>query len=266
MSRNTGNNNKQRVTPTSSNSEQQQQEQQHRTQPEPEGNSERPRRHHQHNEDSNQSHRRYHHQHHKSHRNGHHQTQQQQQHREPPTVPSAAAASDSKQHSSPIRSSSARHHEMKELVSPSKEKQQLLLQMSAATHTTPTSLQYPDTSDLQYQQQSLLADDLNSQQLYDEEIEAQERAIFMQGVESDVSMVHEMFLDLNSLVHQQGHTIDVLENSISATHQKTRAATDELIAAELYQRKKRQRMCCLTCSCGLLMLSVVMTLYIMWKL
>jgi len=115
----------------------------------------------------------------------------------------------------------------------------------------------------QEDQQSLLHYD--SQQVFNAEVDAAERSVVMEGIERDVGVVHELFVDLHGLVHSQSHTLDALENTITQTHLKSQLAAEELYKAEEYQRRRRKRLCWLVICAASLILFILFILYLLYK-
>lgn len=93
----------------------------------------------------------------------------------------------------------------------------------------------------QYQSQEQ-EQDLYSRQQLDE---VKRRAEGIRQIERDVNELGEMFVDLQSLVVQQGESLDLIENNVSNAKEETVAATEQLLQAEKYQKTARKRQCCL---------------------
>ena len=126
-----------------------------------------------------------------------------------------------------------------------------------------TSPPPPSHLPLTYQQDThplLLIPD--SQEPFDAERDAAERATFIEDIERDVSLVHSLFVDLHDLVGVQGEVVDRLEGAIGRTHLSTRQAVDEIFKAERYARQRRQRVCCMWMTGILLTLFAIALLYI----
>jgi len=79
---------------------------------------------------------------------------------------------------------------------------------------------------------------------YDVE-ELQKRSDGIKQIERDVQEVSEMFRDLHELVQDQQQNLDVISDNISATKAKTESAHQELLQAEKYQSKARNKKCCI---------------------
>jgi len=88
------------------------------------------------------------------------------------------------------------------------------------------------------------------------------RQQFMYEIERDVLQVHEMFRDLNAMVHLQQYAVDSIEQAIMETSEMTKSGMKELYIAEQYQRKKRAKMCCLVLAMALLILIVILAVSI----
>ena len=114
-----------------------------------------------------------------------------------------------------------------------------------------------------YQQESagLLSVSADGQELVDAEQDAAHRASFIEQIERDVGVVHELFTELHSLVSVQGDSVDRLEQAMTRTHLSTRQAVDEIFKAERYARDRRRRVCCL----WLTALLAALILLFVWK-
>jgi len=75
--------------------------------------------------------------------------------------------------------------------------------------------------------------------------EVKRRAEGIKQIERDVNELGEMFVDLQSLVVQQGESLDLIENNVSNARDETVEATQQLLQAEKYQKTARKRQCCL---------------------
>ena len=102
----------------------------------------------------------------------------------------------------------------------------------------------------------------SSQEPFSAEADAAERATFIEAIEKDVGLVHELFVDLHELVTVQGTVVDRLETAMVRTHESTRQGVDEIYKAEGYAKARRRRVCCLWMTVGMLALCIILVLYI----
>ena len=107
----------------------------------------------------------------------------------------------------------------------------------------------------------VLSPSLTQQELYDAEADAVERSVLVEQVERDVSTLHDMFVDMHSMVSEQGHIVNSLESIIGRSADKVREGLGEVLKAEEYARRRRGRMCCCWVLGGLLLSLVVLVLY-----
>ena len=77
-------------------------------------------------------------------------------------------------------------------------------------------------------------------------------------MERDVNHIHEMFTDLRNLVVEQGEQLDSIEANITSARDEVSSGLENLEQAEDYQRRARNRKCCL-----LLIMTIVMTAIIL---
>ena len=98
------------------------------------------------------------------------------------------------------------------------------------------------------------------QELYDAEADAVERGVFIAQVERDVSTLHDMFVDMHSMVSEQGHVVNGLESIIGRSAEKVREGLGEVLKAEEYARRRRGRLCCCWILGGLLLSIVILVL------
>jgi len=75
--------------------------------------------------------------------------------------------------------------------------------------------------------------------------EVKRRADGIRAIERDVSELADMFVDLQSLVVEQGEIIDRIDGNVSDARDETEAATQQLLQAEQHQKTARKRQCCL---------------------
>jgi len=64
-------------------------------------------------------------------------------------------------------------------------------------------------------------------------------------IEKDLTELHQLFIDVASMVNEQGEQIDVIEANTSAAAQSTGAGVTELKQANKYQMSYRKKMCAL---------------------
>ncbi|KAJ3394530.1 hypothetical protein HDU92_006806 [Lobulomyces angularis] len=74
----------------------------------------------------------------------------------------------------------------------------------------------------------------------------QEREQDLRQIESSMLEVNEIFRDLGTLVHEQGHMLDNIENNVDSVAINMENATGELRTANEYHKKARRRAFCLT--------------------
>jgi len=75
--------------------------------------------------------------------------------------------------------------------------------------------------------------------------EVKRRAEGIRAIERDVSELADMFVDLHSLVVEQGELINRIDDNVSNARDETEGATQQLIQAEQHQKTARKRQCCL---------------------
>lgn len=83
-----------------------------------------------------------------------------------------------------------------------------------------------------------------------------ERESEIANIQHGITEINAIFRDLGTLVTQQGDQLDAFENNVSNLASNTKQAGDELVAANEYQRKKRN------CSLCVLVVLVVVVLVI----
>ncbi|VEN33940.1 unnamed protein product [Callosobruchus maculatus] len=69
-----------------------------------------------------------------------------------------------------------------------------------------------------------------------------ERESRIKQIESDILDVNQIMRDLGSMVHQQGETIDTIENSIDHAVGNVEEGAEQLVKASRYQAKYRKRL------------------------
>lgn len=66
-------------------------------------------------------------------------------------------------------------------------------------------------------------------------------------LEKSMADLHQMFVDMNQLIHHQGELLDVIEVNVAKTKQHTAMAEKELIQARKHQWAAQKKKCCITC-------------------
>ncbi|KAG5437896.1 hypothetical protein PCANB_000612 [Pneumocystis canis] len=72
-----------------------------------------------------------------------------------------------------------------------------------------------------------------------------ERELEIRNIESGITELNEIFRDLRTIISEQGVMLDNIENNISTTLSQVIHADNELKTANTYQKKARNRSCCL---------------------
>jgi len=103
--------------------------------------------------------------------------------------------------------------------------------------------------------QILIEEDDTIQQL-------QERERSIRQLESDIVDVNTIFKDLATMVHDQGETIDSIEENVGAAAITVHDGTDQLRQAERYKSKARKKKVCLAVT-GIVILAIVIGI-IVW--
>ena len=85
-----------------------------------------------------------------------------------------------------------------------------------------------------------------------------EREEEIREIEQGISEVNEIFRDLATMVNEQGVMIESIEGNVQSTLGSTRQAADELVSANRYQKKARNRAFCL-----LIILAVVLAVVLL---
>jgi len=98
-------------------------------------------------------------------------------------------------------------------------------------------------SESQQQADQLLDQDFAFETYNEEELKARKEEIIQ--IERDVVEVAEMFKDLQVLVGEQQEHIDNIETNVISAENHTKAGYSELQQAETYQKKARQKQCCI---------------------
>ncbi|RHZ72830.1 hypothetical protein Glove_238g11 [Diversispora epigaea] len=101
------------------------------------------------------------------------------------------------------------------------------------------------------EEQPLIDDSRRLQlQVLDNEIEYNEsliaeREVEIREIEQGINELNEIFRDLGTLVTEQQTMLDNIESNVTNIAVNVRNAADELSSASRYQKKARNRMCCL---------------------
>jgi len=87
-------------------------------------------------------------------------------------------------------------------------------------------------------------------QVVDNELEYNEALIAeregeIRDIEQGIRELNEIFKDLGTLVNEQQSSLDNIESNVSSIVTNVHSAADELGKANRYQKKARNRMCCL---------------------
>ena len=93
-------------------------------------------------------------------------------------------------------------------------------------------------------QQQLLARQQDEFAAYDLE-DMRRRRQEIEAIERDVVEIHEMTVDLNTMVTEQGERLTFVDEVLTSAKDKTEAAYGELQSAEDYQKRARRKKCCL---------------------
>ncbi|KAJ3300611.1 SNAP receptor [Borealophlyctis nickersoniae] len=72
-----------------------------------------------------------------------------------------------------------------------------------------------------------------------------EREEDLKDIERSILEVNEIFRDLGTLVHEQGHLLDNIESNVQSVEINMENATGELRTASKWQKAARSKMCCL---------------------
>lgn len=87
---------------------------------------------------------------------------------------------------------------------------------------------------------------------------AQEREESIRRIQSQVHEVNQIFRDLASIVHEQGHDIESIEHTADASSRETKQAASELRKAADRQRGSRERLCCMLTAAVVLLFLIVL--------
>lgn len=121
-----------------------------------------------------------------------------------------------------------------------------------ATETTPL-FEYKNSPTHQQQQQLLQEQEqeqtqssiIPQQELDIHSIVAEERANEIKKIHNGVEEINAIYKQLGYLVQQQGSHVDTIENNMSSFATHTQSATQELVRADNYQKKKKKWSCIL---------------------
>lgn len=106
-----------------------------------------------------------------------------------------------------------------------------------------------------HQQQTQILDVVRQDDIDFQQSLIREREAEIQNIQQGISEINSIFKDLGTLVTQQGEQVDSFEDNITDIAGNTRNAVDELLAANEYQRKRRNWSMCV-----LIVLIVVLVL------
>ncbi|KAL1921383.1 uncharacterized protein VTP21DRAFT_11099 [Calcarisporiella thermophila] len=112
---------------------------------------------------------------------------------------------------------------------------------------------YLDDEDISPEEQPLMGGDAQRQmqlQALDNEVEYNESLIAereteIREIEQGITELNEIFRDLGTLVNEQQSMLDNIESNVQNISVNVRSAADELGHASRYQRRARNRMCCI---------------------
>ncbi len=85
----------------------------------------------------------------------------------------------------------------------------------------------------------------------------QERHQEIKAIERETAELSELFVDISNLIHTQGETLNDLAENVEVAAEAVKAANVDLAKASMYQRKSRQKMCCI-----MVVIAVVLTIII----
>eukprot|EP00742_Colponemidia_sp_Colp-10_P004210 GILJ01004492.1.p1 GENE.GILJ01004492.1~~GILJ01004492.1.p1 ORF type:complete len:286 (-),score=37.37 GILJ01004492.1:140-997(-) len=88
---------------------------------------------------------------------------------------------------------------------------------------------------------------------------AVERAEGIQRIHTQIVQVHEIFKELGTLVVQQGHVLETLDDHVSHAKHHSRRAVEELQKASKSQKTSRSRICCLLLLVAAILLVVLLS-------
>lgn len=85
-----------------------------------------------------------------------------------------------------------------------------------------------------------------------------EREAEIRNIEQSVGELNELFRDVAHIVHEQGSQLDIISENVENVTNDTRGAHVELRSASRYQKKARNKMCCL-----LIILAVILAIIVL---
>jgi t-SNARE complex subunit (syntaxin) len=85
-----------------------------------------------------------------------------------------------------------------------------------------------------------------------------EREAEIRNIEQSVGELNELFRDVAHIVHEQGGQLDIISENVENVTNDTRGAHVELRSASRYQKKARNKMCCL-----LIILAVILAIIVL---
>ncbi|XP_065670066.1 syntaxin-12 isoform X4 [Hydra vulgaris] len=116
---------------------------------------------------------------------------------------------------------------------------------------------------LSYNTENLIDQTERTQLVMHDLEELKEKESRLNQIEEDILNVNEIFRDLALLVHEQGSTIDSIENNIEHAVIQVEQANTKLIRATKYQRSARKKKC--LCALVLIILGIVIGLIIYYS-
>jgi len=111
---------------------------------------------------------------------------------------------------------------------------------------------YDESAHLINEQQRDQLDMMDSQIDYSSSV-IQERETAIKDIESTMIEVNEIYKDLSTLVVAQGDQLDSIESNMNNVDENVESGVVQLTKASRYQRKARNKMCCL-----LLILAIIL--------
>lgn len=149
-----------------------------------------------------------------------------------------------------VRSKTAVHEEEEALRQQRETESTPLLSGGGGSSSTTTTTDYAGTS------QTQILDMVRQEDVDFQTTLLHERESEIAHIQHGITEINAIFRDLGTLVTQQGDQLDAFENNVSNLASNTKQAGDELVAANEYQRKKRN------CSLCVLVVLVVVVLVI----
>lgn len=138
--------------------------------------------------------------------------------------------------------------------------QRALEKQRASATAAKTALAEPESQQgnqlqLQQQQELRLA---NQSEVDFQETLINERETEIRNIEQSVGELNELFRDVAHMVHEQGQTLDTIDNNVTDTRDNTKGADQNLRTASRHQRSARNKMCCLLMILAIVLLVVVL--------